>query len=185
MTEEDLQKSDSPLYVDLDGTLVSTDTLIVSIRLLIRRRPWEVPLLPLYALGGRASFKDRIVQRVEIDPATLPYRQMVLSFLQDEKRRGRAIVLATAAHLRVAEPVARHLGIFDDVIASDQTQNLKGRAKLGAIRRHSGGGDFGYMGDSMADLPILQAASAAYLVHPSTRLLKAARASCRIAKVFT
>jgi phosphoserine phosphatase len=184
MTDPSHGQTGPPLYVDLDGTLVATDTLIVNIRLLVRRQPWLAPVLPLFVLAGRSSFKERLASRVAIDPAKLPYRRDVLGFLETEKEGGRSIVLATAAHHLVAGPVARYVGIFDDVIASDRAHNLKGRAKLGAILKHAGGGDFCYMGDSMADLPILQAASSAYLVHPSDRLLKAARESCRIERIF-
>ncbi len=172
-----------PLYVDLDGTLISTDTLLVNTVALLRRRPWLAPLLPLFVVGGRAAFKDRVSRRAAIDPAALPYREDVLAFLREEKASGRVVVLATAAHRRIADPVAVHVGLFDDVIASDGGHNVKGRAKLEEIRRHAGG-DFDYMGDSFADLPILQASTRAYLVHPSRRLLAAARESCRIEKVF-
>ena len=46
------------------------------------------------------------------------------------------------------------------------------------------GGVFDYMGDARTDLPIFQAARLAILVHPSTRLLTRARASCRVGHVF-
>jgi phosphoserine phosphatase len=184
MSDQTRRETDPPLYVDLDGTLVATDTLIVNLRLLAARRPWMAPLLPLFVLAGRSSFKERVARQVAINPAKLPYRGDVLDFLKAEKEGGRSIILATAAHHLVADPVARYLDIFDDVIASDRDHNLKGHAKLDAIRRHADGGDFSYMGDSMADLPILQAAGSAYLVNPSDRLLKAARASCCVERVF-
>ena len=172
-----------PLYVDLDGALISTDTLLVNTVALLRGQPWLAPLLPLFVVGGRAAFKDRVSRRATIDPAALPYREDVLAFLREEKASGRVLVLATAAHRRIADPVAVHVGLFDDVIASDGGHNIKGRAKLEEIRRHAGG-DFDYMGDSSADLPILQASTRAYLVHPSRRLLAAARETCRIEKIF-
>jgi len=184
MTEDTRAHAQPPLYVDLDGTLVATDTLIENVRLLLRRRPWMVFLLPFYILAGRASFKEHVARRATIDPSELPYRGDVLEFLREEKVRGRKLVLATAAHRLVAIPVARHIDIFDDVLATDESHNLKGRAKLAAIRDHAAGGAFAYMGDSRADLPILQAAAAAYLVHPSSGLLTAARSSCRIERVF-
>lgn len=172
-----------PLYVDLDGTLISTDTLIVNTVALLRRRPWLAPLLPLFVVGGRAAFKERVSSRATIDPARLPYREDVMAFLREEKATGRNLVLATAAHRRVADPVAVYVGLFDDVIASDRGHNIKGRAKLEEIRRHAGG-DFDYMGDSFADLPILQASHRAYLAHPSRRLLAAAKETCRIERIF-
>jgi hypothetical protein len=49
--------------------------------------------------------------------------------------------------------VARHLGLFEVVIASDRTRNQAGAAKLTAIREVVRGGAFDYMGDKRADLP--------------------------------
>jgi phosphoserine phosphatase len=61
---------------------------------------------------------------------------------------------------------------------------MKGPLKLDAIRQHLGGGEFDYVGDSIADLVVLRAARRAFLVHPSRALLEAARASCRVERVF-
>jgi phosphoserine phosphatase len=79
--------------------------------------------------------------------------------------------------------VARHLGLFDAVIAGDPTHTPKRVEKLAAMRA-VGGGVFDYRGDALTDLPIFQAARLAILVHPSTRLLTRARASCRVGHVF-
>ena len=173
-----------PIYVDLDGTLIGTDTLVESVRDAVRRRPWALLLLPFYLAGGRAAFKKRLAAISQIDAAGLPYRSEVVEYLRAEKARGRTIVLATAAFRSIAEPVASYLGLFDDVIATEGKENLKGRAKLDAIRRHAGTQDFIYMGDSMADLPILRGARAGILVHPSRRLREAAASSCNIERVF-
>jgi phosphoserine phosphatase len=176
--------SQPSLCVDLDGTLIAIDTLRECLRILVREKPWLSPLLPLYLLRGRAAFKDRLAQLVELEPGRLPYRQQVVEFLQEEQARGRRLILATAAHRRIAEAVARHLGIFDAVIASDREYNQKGVFKLAAIRDVARSDVFDYMGDSIADLPIFQAARVAILVHPSKRLLRRARASCWVGRVF-
>lgn len=177
------QTSAPPLYVDLDGTLVATDTLVECVRR-VARKPWRLVLLPFFLLGGRARFKARLAGMAVFDPARLPYRDDVLAYLRSEKERGRTVVLATAAHRSVAEAVAAHVGLFDDVIATDGSQNLKGAAKLEAIRRHSGGGSFVYAGDSMADLPVLRGAGVGILVRPSPRLRAAAEACCTVERIF-
>jgi phosphoserine phosphatase len=176
--------SQPPLCVDLDGTLIAIDTLRECIRLLVREKPWLSPLLPLHLLRGRAVFKDCLAQLVKFEPEQLPYRWQVVEFLQAEQARGRRLILATAAHRRIAEAVAHYLGIFDVVIASDRLYNQKGVFKLAAIRDVVGVSVFDYMGDSIADLPIFQAARMAILVHPSKRLLKLAQASCSVSRVF-
>jgi phosphoserine phosphatase len=178
-------KTNPPLFVDLDGTLIGADTLWVSVRQLLAERPWYAIALPFMVLAGRAGFKRRIARCVTLDPASLPYRENVLAFLRAEKERGRTIILATAADHAVAAPVADHVGLFDSVMATDKGRNLKGPAKLAAILEFTKNGPFDYMGDSSADLPILKAADTAYLVHPTPGLTRDAKeTSCRIGKIF-
>jgi 4-hydroxybenzoate polyprenyltransferase len=64
--------------------------------------------------------------------------------------------------------------LFHDIIASDGVRNLKGTKKLEAIRERVPG-DFVYVGDNHADLPIWQAARAGILVGVSPGLARAVR----------
>ncbi|MCP6725961.1 hypothetical protein NL526_28280, partial [Klebsiella pneumoniae] len=59
----------------------------------------------------------------------------------------------------MAHGVARHLGIFDGVIASDGAVNRKATGKLEAILGSAP--RFLYAGDSTADLPIWKASQGA------------------------
>jgi phosphoserine phosphatase len=144
-----------------------------------------VPLLPLFALRGRARFKELVSRQVEIDPATLPYRRDVLEFVSAERSNGRRVVLATAANRRIADAVARHLAMFDDVIASDGAHNAKGDGKVESIRARIGSSEFDYVGDSMADVPVFRIARRSYLVCPDRSLEAAVRDGCHVAGVFT
>ena len=173
-----------PLIVDLDGTLIDGDTLHLSLALMVRRRPWAIPALPLLVFTGRARFKRYVTDQVTLDAATLPYRPDVLAFVRQERSARRRIVLATAADRRIADAVAAHLGVFDTVLASDGVHNAKGPGKLQAIRAYLGDGEFDYIGDSPADLPVLRAARRAYLVCPGRSLARAARSGCRVEAVF-
>ncbi len=173
-----------PLYVDLDGTLIRGDTLLLSLMKLLRERPWRSLVLPYRLLAGRAALKDYIARSVSLEPAELPYRIEVLDFLRSEKARGRTLVLATAAHSIISDAVAGHLRLFDRVLATDRSRNLKGEAKLAAVVGELPDGLFDYVGDSMADLPLFRKARFAILVRPSPKLLRAARATCRVGRVF-
>ncbi len=160
-------RSRSPLYVDLDGTLIATDTLWESICLLIRQQPLRALALPIWALGGKAALKTRIAEHVCPDASLLPYRPEIVDRLRAERAAGRTIVLATAAHERIARAVAEELDLFDRVLATSAERNLKGKAKLEAIREDAGGAPFAYVGDSQADLPIWAAAESALVVSAS------------------
>ncbi len=163
-----------PLCVDLDGTLVATDTLAETTLTLMRRRPWTVLQMPGWLLRGPAAFKGEVARRQKMDAAALPYRDEVVTFVRDARQMGRRVVLTTASARATAEAVAAHLGCFDDVLATDGDANLKGMRKLDAIRQRLGDQPFDYIGDGHADLPVLQAASDAYLVAAPPGVAKAA-----------
>jgi len=158
-----------PLVVDLDGTLTPTDTLVESVIQFIKQSPFNIFRVFFWLVLGRAGFKGQIASRVSISADALPYRQPLLDYLHSQKRQGRTIVLATAAHRTIADKVAAHLGIFDSVLATDANHNLKGRHKLAAIQARFGD-HFVYAGDCQADVPIWQAARAAVLVGVSPGL---------------
>ena len=62
--------------------------------------------------------------------------------------------------------MAAHLGLFEAVLASIDTSNCSGAAKLAAIRRHLGDTPFEYLGDSDADVPVWAEAAACHFVGP-------------------
>lgn len=152
-----------PLVVDLDGTLTPVDTLIEAVIRLIKQSPLNLLFMPFWLLRGRAAFKCEVAARTTFFAGRLPYREAFVAYLRSEKRAGRQIILATAAHRSIAEAVAQHLDLFDEVFATDEGHNLKGAAKLTVLQEKFGHG-FAYAGDSRADLPIWRAAQAAILV---------------------
>lgn len=172
-----------PLVVDLDGTLTPTDTLMESIARVVQQSPLNLVRLPFWLMQGRAGFKETIASQVGIAADLLPYREPLLDYLRAEKAKGRQIVLATAAHRSIADGVARHLGLFDQVLATETGHNLKGRAKLQAIQEKVGD-SFVYAGDSQADVPIWKAAQAAVLVDVSSGTAETVRQDVPIEREF-
>lgn len=182
MTEA--RQPEPPLCVDLDGTLIEGDTLLISVRHLARRAPWTLLALPFVVLRGRPALKAFVARRYVPDPSTLAWRTELLDFLRGEKERGRRLVLATAAHRLVGEAVMTHLGLFEALVATDFGANVKGKNKTEIIRKSLQCNDFDYIGDSMADLPVFEVARKGYLVAPSKALSDAARRIGRIEKEF-
>lgn len=178
--------SNSPvLCVDLDGTLLATDVLWESVLLLLKRKPQLFFLLPFWLMKGKAALKQKIAQHVKLDVANLPYRQDVLDFLNQEKKSGRQIVLATASDSSAAIAIANYLGIFSDVIASDGKENLSGIRKRKAIEERYGNQGFDYIGNSSVDLVLWEAANSALLVDPSRRTLARAKRLGNVEQVFS
>jgi 4-hydroxybenzoate polyprenyltransferase/phosphoserine phosphatase len=161
-----------PLCVDLDGTLITTDSLWEAVLLLSRTRPWVLLVAPFWLLSGRSGFKRRIGERIELDPTTLPYRAELVQALHAARARGRKVVLATAADRSIADAIAGHLGVFDTVFASDGARNLKAKRKRDLLRAEYPGG-FDYVGDSSADAPVFEAAARGYLVGATSGALRA------------
>jgi len=159
-----------PLFVDLDGTLVKSDTLIDSLILLAREHPALLFALPGQLLRGRASLKAFVTSHVSLDVAHLPYNRKLLQFLHEECARGRAIYLATGADLHLAQSVAAHLGLFAGVLGSDSGVNLTGAKKLDRLRSQLNDGAYDYIGNDVPDLPLLVHATETMVADPSLRL---------------
>lgn len=152
-----------PLCVDLDGTLVRSDTLVES---LCELAPTAaiVTLAPAL-LRGKAAFKQEVAAQTRIDPRLLPYNEPLLAWLREQKAAGRMLVLATATNRAVAEGIARHVGLFDDVVASDDRHNLKGPAKAQALVERFGERGFAYAGNDASDLAVWRWAGSAVVVN--------------------
>lgn len=152
-----------PLIVDLDDTLVLTDTLHESIISLAKIAPTKFLQLPFYLSNGKAEFKSYVAKNAVIDVSILPYRTELLEYIKKEKALGRKIVLATAANETIANSVAEYLGCFDEVISTTSNINLKGENKLIEIKKRYNK-DFIYAGDHYVDIVIWEESSGAIVV---------------------
>jgi 4-hydroxybenzoate polyprenyltransferase len=175
--------NEAPLCVDLDGTLLRTDTLIESLLLLLKANPLWAFLLPVWAYRGRAHLKRQIATRVELDPVHLPYHADLLAYLRREHERGRKLVLVSAADEILVRVVSEHLGIFEEVIASDGALNLKGANKRGALAARFGSGGYDYAGDHRADLDVWSDAREAIVVSSDVRLIR--EVGSRVGRTFS
>jgi len=164
--------------IDLDGTLLLSDLLYESIAVLLRANPLYLFLLPVWLLRGKAHLKRQIATRVSIAPEVLPYDPRVLELLRNTPNRPR--VLCTASDERLARPIADHLGLFDEVLASDGHVNLGGRAKANALASRFGNSGFDYVGNSWTDLHVWRHARKAWVVNAPRSL---ARAAARVTTV--
>ena len=173
-----------PLVVDLDGTLLRTDTTIESIFDIVRRRPQRLLRLPLWLAGGPASLKRRVAHRTDIDLSALPRNEDLLEHLRALKSQGRTLVLVAGADRRIAQAVADELGLFDSVLASDGYINLSGTTKRDRLIDDFGERGFDYAGNSARDLPVWAAARRGLLVAPSRRLEAAAARVTQVERIF-
>ncbi len=152
------------LAVDLDGTLIASDMLHESFwATLGSNRPQFFRAIGALLTGGKAAVKAALAG-AELDIARLPFKEEVLDEIKRRKDAGAHIVLATASNQALADAVADHLGLFDEVMASDDTTNLKGPVKADALTEKFGEKGFAYIGDAPADVPVWDAAKEAIAV---------------------
>lgn len=177
-------ESARPLCVDLDGTLLSTDSLEESAVAAMANAPLTLLRLPLWLAAGKAVLKRELATRWRFDPATLPYSPAVIEHLKAERAAGRRLVLCTAADRRIAEAIAAHLGIFDEVIASDGERNLRGPAKAAALVARFGPQGFDYMGNDATDHPVWAAAATALVANAAPSVQRDAAARHRVGAIL-
>lgn len=173
-----------PLVVDMDGTLLCTDTLLETLFAAARARPTLLLRVPWWLIQGRAHLKHMLAVRAHIDATTLPLNDTLLDYLHEQKREGRHIVLATGADATLAKSVARRCEVFDSVIASDGAVNLTGTRKRDRLVAAFGDRGFDYVGNSAQDLPVWATARCGLLMDPSTALIAAAQSVTSIQRIF-
>lgn len=173
-----------PLVVDLDGSLLRGDLLLETAMAFARTRPLEL-LKPLgWFLEGKAALKEGLATATQIDVSVLPYDPDVMSMIEAERRSGRKIVLATASHRDLAERVAAHLNVFDEVLATDRNRNLSGERKRDLLVEKFGRGGFDYIGNASDDIAVWANARRAYVVNPKTDVERRALAQGNVERVI-
>lgn len=177
--------SPPPLVVDLDGTLVKTDLLAETANQFVLAQPLRCFKLLIWLMQGKSTLKSHLAHNTSVDVSALPYNEAVVTWLKQEKAQGRSIVLATASHRVLAEQVANHLSLFDEVLATDGSTNLKADAKRAALVAKYGEKGFDYLGNDWADLPVWQSAAQAHVVSRSGSLIDAVRRHDNLGQVFS
>ena len=173
-----------PLCVDLDGTLISTDTLSENTIGLIKKNPFYILLLPLWLAKGKSYLKDAIAKRSPLNPALLPYNQEIINFIKQQPK-SRTIILASGTNERIATAVANHTKLFSQVFASSINHNGTGTEKANTLIHNYGDKKFDYIGNSFEDLPVWRHARYGHIVSRSTNLINQARQEATIKKIFT
>ncbi len=159
-------RNNLPLAVDLDGTVIATDLLWEALVRAFKANPLVLFMVPFWLFAGKARLKQELAKRVTFDASLLPYRADFIDFLRAEKATGRKLVLATGSAKPFADTVAAHLGIFDQVMASEGSVNLTSSRKRDALVAAFGDGGFDYAGNSHEDIKVFDAASRSIIVAP-------------------
>ncbi|MEM7195538.1 MAG: UbiA family prenyltransferase [Pseudomonadota bacterium] len=170
-----MKKSDLPLCVDLDGTLIRGDLFFECLLFVLRRRPWKLLLLPLWWFQSRLRAKHKLADlcdRSVVEPPP-PMQQDLVDFIKAERQDGRSIHLVSASMQSLVEPLAAATGLFDEVSASE-TSNLKSREKAEFLAARYPDG-FAYAGNSKDDLAVWSRCKEAISVNSSPTVQRTAK----------
>jgi len=186
-TRQETQPTDPdpvPLCVDLDGTLIRSDLLWEGLVRYWKQHPLHLIRSLLWWLRGRAFLKAQLARRIHVPVGRLPWIGSFLEHLRQQHRAGRSLYLVTASDRHAAQPVADHLGLFRETLASDGQTNLRSRAKARALVDRFGERGFDYAGNSRADLPVWRHARHAIVVNAPRALLRKAARLAPVAHTF-
>lgn len=156
-----------PLILDLDGTLLRTDTLVEAIVERLFSAPLQLFAALFSLLGGRAALKARLAEISRLDVEALPVREDLLAYAREQRDAGRPVYLVTAADQSFADAVAARFGVFTRAIGSDGKRNLKSKHKQAFLRETLPEG-YVYAGDSSADLAVWKDADGIILAGASS-----------------
>ncbi len=152
------------LCVDLDGTLIRSDSLWELVARAIRKNPLFLLLAPFLLARGRAFAKCRLAEKFGKFAERLPLNRDAVSYIRRRRENGAKVWLVTACAEKFAEKIAAQTGLFDGVCGSAETLNLKGENKAELCAKIFGEGNFDYMGDSAADIPVWEKSRTAVVV---------------------
>jgi 4-hydroxybenzoate polyprenyltransferase/phosphoserine phosphatase len=173
-----------PLCVDMDGTLLETDTMEELIVSFLRANFWRCGALPFWLLRGRAYFKRRLAEEAVLRVDLLPAQPDFVKYLEEQHASGRTLVLASAADERIVKLVAERFKIFSGVIGSDGKTNLKSQAKLRRLTELYGPKGFDYAGNSSADIAVWGGAGEAIVVNASPGVERRASKVAKVGRTF-
>ena len=176
-------KNDIPLCVDLDGTLIRSDSLHESFIKALKVEPIKAITSLGLLFKGKSLFKNAIAKLVDLDVENLPYNPEVLDYIK-EQRASREVILVTGANELIAEQVSTHLGLFSSVMASDKNTNLIGDNKRLALESRFGKQGFDYIGNETSDKVVWASARHASVVSASDKFTQEVESEFTTEKVF-
>lgn len=171
------------IIVDLDGTLIKTDSMIESVISVLKDNPLRIFSLLSKLLKGKIDFKKYVFEHCDFSSfaGTFPVNNALVDYLKKEKENGSILYLVSASDERAVNDTTEALkltSLFDGIYGTTDTTNLKGENKLEFIRNtiapiHNES-EIIYCGDSSSDIELWkdESISGAVLVGNKTAKLE-------------
>ena len=177
-------RSELPIIVDLDGTLIKTDLLFETANQFIVRHPFQLANILIWLAKGKSHLKAQLATNCPIEATSLPCNPNLLTWLSEQHLLGRKIILATASHRILAQIVATHFGFFNEVLATEGNINLKANNKRDLLINKFGEQGFDYIGNDDADFTVWQSAHTSHVVSSSPAFIKRVRSIGNLGQIF-
>ncbi|MEP4342123.1 MAG: UbiA family prenyltransferase [Lentilitoribacter sp.] len=156
----------TPLCVDLDGSLIASDTLWEGLVALLMQKPLMIFQIMGWLLAGKAVLKKNVAEYTDRSGEDWPVREEVVAYIALAKSEGRKVYLVTGAAQKTAKAISDHLGLFDGIYHSDDTVNLTSTRKRDKLIEEFGDGGFDYIGNSSDDIAVFENARKGIVVAP-------------------
>ena len=126
------------IIVDLDGTLIKTDSMIESVISVLKDNPLRIFSLLSKLLKGKVDFKKYVFEHCDFSSfaGTFPVNTELVDYLKEEKKNGSKLYLVSASDERAVKATAEALeltALFDGIYGTTDNVNLKGQNKLDFI----------------------------------------------------
>ena len=163
-----------PLCVDLDGTLVRTDTLHEHLLSTMFHSTLSTLYSAKHLLSGKARFKSELSNIRDFSADHLPVNEQVTDLIASQPS-GRETILVTGASSQIANAVAEKTGLFTSVMSSDDQTNLTGEIKRQKLVNTFGEKGFDYIGNDYVDMPVFESANRGYLISRDEKLIQSTK----------
>ena len=181
-------KSDSliPLVVDLDGTLIRSDLLFEAFLIYVFKNPFRIFKMFYWLFTeGRGYLKLQIEKNVSLNVSCMPWNVDVISWLKEEREKGRPLVLVTGAPHHYAKSVAHHLNLFSKVFGVTNTRRrLSGKNKARFLYQLYGYKNFDYIANSFIDEPIWKLARFCHIAYAFPYIIQKIQNQFDVIQIF-
>jgi hypothetical protein len=98
-------KNQSPLFVDLDGTLISDDLSNLAFMDFLKKNPLKTIIYSfLFLFFGKAYLKEKISRNFKVPLKKLKFNKSCIEYILQEKNNNRSIFLISGSHQTISRP---------------------------------------------------------------------------------
>ena len=145
----------TPLFVDLDGTLIKEDLSNLAFWKMFKNNPIKIFLkLFLFLFFGKAYLKEKISKEFIVPINNLNFNTECIKFIEETKNQHRVVYLISGSHQCLVEQINNHLNLFNEVFGTCDNYNMVGINKVKFINKKLKYNEFDYVGNSKKDMPI-------------------------------